>query len=91
MPWLLEAEDVGIGGENGSDDGKCVIDACRLMVEPGETDGGGGSSFPKETPSALSLASCSSSTYLFQAIEAKLARTQHECLAAQTHRSDLAG
>ena len=64
--WLLEAEEVGIGGEKGSG-GYCVTDACLLMVDAGEMDGGGGSSSPNDTPRARSFASLSSSTYLCQA------------------------
>lgn len=66
---MLEAEEVGSGGENGNDDGQCVMEGWRLMVDPGDTDGGGGSSSPKETPNALSFASWSSSTYFFHAVE----------------------
>lgn len=55
--WLLEAEEVGIGGEKGKDDGKFEIEGWRLMLEPGEMDGGGGGSSLEETPSALSFAS----------------------------------
>ena len=68
IAWLLEAEEVGIGGENGSG-GYCAIDGCLLVVDPGEIDGGGGSSSPNETPSARSFASFNSSTYLFQAVD----------------------
>lgn len=75
MFWL-EAEDVGIGGEKGRG-GYCVIVARRLRpCGWGEVDeggrgagGGGGSSSASETPSALSLASVNSSTYLFQAVK----------------------
>lgn len=66
--WLLDAEDVGIGGENGR--GGYCIDVCRLIDVAGEIAGGGGrggSSSPNETPRARSLASLSSSTYFFQA------------------------
>ena len=66
IPCALEADDVGRGGENGSW-GKCVTDACLLIVDAGEIDGIGGSSSPNETPRARSLASFSSSTYFFQA------------------------
>lgn len=59
--WLLDADDVGIGGEKGSD-GYCT-DACREgLVVGGDTDGSGGSSSAKDTPRARSLASWSSST-----------------------------
>lgn len=68
IAWLLDAEEVGNGGENGSG-GYCAIDGCRLIVDTGEIDGRGGSSSPNETPSARSLASFSSSTYLFHAVE----------------------
>lgn len=65
--WLLDAEDVGIGGENGNG-GYGAADGCRLSVETGEIDGGGGSSSPNETPRARSFASFNSSTYLFHAM-----------------------
>lgn len=57
MPWLLEADEVGRGGEKGN--GGYCTDGCRLRsVVTGEMDGGGaGSSSPNETPRALSLAS----------------------------------
>ena len=57
----LDADDVGIGGENGSG-GYCVTEAWRLMADvAGEIDGGGaGSSSPIDTPRARSLASMSS-------------------------------
>ena len=61
IAWLLDADEGGIGGENGRG-GYCAIE-----VDAGEIDGGGGSSSPNETPRARSFASLSSSTYLFHA------------------------
>jgi hypothetical protein len=66
IAWLLDAEEVGTGGENGSG-GYCAIDACLLIVDAGEIEAGGGSSSPNETPRARSFASFNSSTYLFHA------------------------
>ncbi len=59
---LLLAEEVGIGGEKGS--GGYWLEFCRLRLVPtGEMeDGGAGSPWPNDTPSALSLASLSSLT-----------------------------
>jgi hypothetical protein len=58
----LAVEPVGIGGEKGN--GGYCIDALLFSVDrAGEIDGASaGSSSPKETPSALSLASCNSLT-----------------------------
>jgi hypothetical protein len=64
--WLLDAEEVGTGGENGRG-GYGAIDGCLLAVDAGEIDGRGGSSSPNETPNARSFASFSSSTYFFHA------------------------
>lgn len=56
--WLLAADAEGIGGENGN--GGYCIEACRLIFDTaGDTTG---SSSPKETPKARSLASASSLT-----------------------------
>lgn len=66
--WLLAADEVGIGGENGSGGYCAALDGCLLFAEAGEMDGRGGSSSPNETPSARSFASLSSSTYRFHAI-----------------------
>jgi hypothetical protein len=59
IAWLLDAEEVGIGGENGSG-GYCaegMRDGCE------DIEGAiSGSSPPNETPRALSLASCNSLT-----------------------------
>jgi hypothetical protein len=71
--WLLEADEVGKGGENGSG-GYC--DAWRLIEEDGEIEGGGWSSSPPETPRARSWASCNSATYFSQAM-AILANLSH--------------
>jgi len=68
VAWLLDAEEVGIGGEKGS--GGYWCDGCRLIEVAGDIAGGGGgtgSSSPNETPNALSFASFNSSTYFFQA------------------------
>lgn len=61
--WLLEADDVGKGGENGR--GGYCIEACLLIFDTAGdfVGGGGGSSSPKDTPSARSLASWSPATY----------------------------
>jgi hypothetical protein len=58
----LVADEVGIGGEKGK--GGYWFGVCLLKFEgAGEIDGGGaGSSSPKDTPSALSLASFNSLT-----------------------------
>ena len=58
--WLLEADDVGIGGEKGN--AGYWAEGCLLGPEVGGEGGAGGSSSAKETPSARSLASCSSFT-----------------------------
>jgi len=61
MGLLLVADEVGSGGENGNG-GYCVIDACLLISEPGEMEGGGGgSSSPIDTPSARNFSSINSS------------------------------
>lgn len=61
--WLLAADDVGIGGENGN--GGYCIDVLRLMFgfEIADVGTGMGSSSPNDTPRARSLASESSRTY----------------------------
>lgn len=83
IAWLLDAEEVGTGGENGSG-GYCAIDGCLLVVDAGEIEGGGGSSSPNETPRARSLASFNSSTYFFHAAE--LVRRENK--AAESSRTN---
>lgn len=83
-----------MGGEKGNG-GYCVIVARRLrgccegLGEIVAAGAGGGSSSATDTPSALSLASVNSSTYLFQAVQVISVRiflyesweTHHQCQA----------
>ena len=59
IAWLLDAEEVGIGGENGS--GGYWAEGMRDGCDDIE-GAASGSSPPNETPRALSLASCNSLT-----------------------------
>ena len=67
--WLLEADEVGSGGENGN--GGYCMEACRLILETAGDAVEAGPSLPRVTPNARSLASDNSLTYESQSTQQK--------------------